>query len=88
MATRYLTPRYFVGAGDAVGTLGTQIGAMHCMPAAQSTGPWHGHEHLPAATLHRWVRHCASELQGTPCGFGFIPAVPAGETAGGGGCGV
>jgi hypothetical protein len=70
---------YFTWDGAALGMAGTQIGAMHCIPAAQSPGPWHGHEHFPAATLQRWVRHCASEVQGTPCGFGFI--VPAGGGA-------
>jgi hypothetical protein len=36
------------------------------MPGEQSAGPWQGHEHFPAVTLHRWVRHCASDVQGTP----------------------
>src|SRR5258706_7191107 len=35
------TPKgYFAGGGAP--TVGTQIGARHCMPAAQSPGPWHG----------------------------------------------
>ena len=62
------------------GTLGTQIGARHCIPGAQSAGPWQGKEHFCAATLHLCVRHCASDVQGTPCGLGFMP--PAAGAAG------
>ena len=74
--------RYLAGAGATPGVVGTQIGAMHCMPAAQSAGPTHGNEHFPAATLHLWVRHWASVVQGKPWGAGFMP--PAAGAAGAG----
>jgi hypothetical protein len=85
-------PKVYFTEDGAAPTMGTQIGAKHCMPGAQSPGPWHGQEHLPAAVLHLWVRHCASAVQGTPCGFGFMPVVAGAAVVGGGatvgwGCG-
>jgi hypothetical protein len=50
---------YLTGEAPGVpeGAIGTQMGVRHCMPAAQSPGPWQGHEHLPAAVLHLCVTH-------------------------------
>ncbi len=41
---------------------------------------------MPAVVLHLCVRHCASAVQGTPWGFGFMPA--AGAPVAGGGAAV
>jgi hypothetical protein len=79
---------YFVGAGAAPGNIGTQMGVMHCIPGRQSAGPWQGQEHFPAGTLHFPVPHTESFVQGGPCGFGFIPAVPAAGGAAGAGAGA
>jgi len=43
---------------------------MQALPGMQSLSLWHGHAHLPTATLQRWVKHCASVEHGKASGFG------------------
>lgn len=53
---------------------------MQRFPGLQSWSATHGQAHLPAATLHRWVRQFASVVHGKAIGDG-VARVPAGAGA-------
>jgi hypothetical protein len=47
---------------------------MQALPGMQSLSVWQGQVHFWAATLQRWVRHCASTVQPGAKGFGVESA--------------